>query len=95
MRLSRHAVFRDRKVGRVGTYISDDTGRRAKGPRGLGWCRRYSYEQLNLLTSSSVEGGESGAIVADPEGASGECNETPPVDKKLVSIRRYSQLIRD
>ena len=67
----RHAVFRDRKVGRVGTDIANDTGRRAKGPRGLAWRRRYSYEQWNLLTSSSVESGESGAIVADPPRAGG------------------------
>src|SRR6266403_1540246 len=93
-RWCRHAVFRDRKVGRVGTDISDDTGRRAKGPRGLARCRRYGYEQWNLRTSSSVQGGESGAIVAGPPGAGGERNETPGVDQMWVCMRRDSGLIR-
>src|SRR5438552_17513426 len=41
-----------------------------------------------------VQSGESGAIVADPPGAGGECNATPGVDQMWVSIRRYSRLIR-
>ena len=94
-RSARSAVFRDGKVGRGGANVSDDTGRRAKRPRGAAWCRRYGYEEWNLLTSPIVERREAGAIVASPPGARGECNETPGVDQMWVSKRRYCRTIRN
>ena len=77
----------------LGEDISDDTSRRATRPCGAAWCRRYSYEEWNLLTGPIAEGGESGAIVADPVGAAWQCSETPAVGKMWVSSRRYSRLI--
>src|SRR5437870_87505 len=89
------AVLRDCKVGRVRADVSDGAGRCAKGPRRAAWCRRYCHKEWNLLTSSSIESGEPGAIVTDPERTAGKCSETPGVDQVLfVSSRRHSRLIR-
>ena len=66
----------------------------AKGPRLAAWCRRYCHKEWNLLTSS-IESGEPGAIVTDPERTARKCSETPGVDQvSFVSSRRHSRLIR-
>src|SRR5207302_9513106 len=89
------AIFRDCKVSRVRANVSHGAGRCAKGARRAAWCRRYCHKEWNLLTSSSIESGEPGAVVADPEWTAGKCSEAPGVDQVLfVSSRRHSRLIR-
>src|SRR4029077_4972822 len=69
-------------------------------PAGLDGAGRDGHEIRgpaggdNRLTHCIFQAGVSGAVVADPPGAGGECNETPGVNKIWISNRRYSRLIR-
>src|SRR5207302_4242261 len=88
------AVLRDCKVGRVRADVPDGAGPVCQGSRLAAWCRRYCHKEWNLLTSS-IESGEPGAIVTDPERTARKCSETPGVDQvSFVSSRRHSRLIR-
>ena len=80
------AIFRTVKSVAFGLMFSHGAGRCAKGARRAAWCRRYCHKEWSSVTSSSIESGEPGAVVVDPEWTAGKCSEAQALTRCCSSV---------